>query len=68
VGYGVSLVLLACRGLDHHPCSPLCDQEDETINDRSLVGGLCFYSAVLVPVVGLQNLSPQPGVESFDEW
>jgi hypothetical protein len=51
VGYGVSLVLLACQGLDHHPCFPLCDQEDETINDISLVGGLCFYSAVLVPVV-----------------
>lgn len=69
VGYGLLLVILACRGLDHPPCFPLCDQGDETI-DHLLVA--CVFTLqfwfLLLHNVGLQNLSPQPGEDSFDEW
>ena len=60
---------LARRNLPHPEKCLLCDQEEETIN-HLLVG--CVFSrqfwVLLLQRIGLAQLSPQPGVISFDEW
>jgi len=57
------------RGLPHPAHCPICDQKPEMIN-HLLVG--CVFAQVfwflLLRRVGLQSLSPQPTVPSFDAW
>jgi hypothetical protein len=59
---------LARRGLQHHECCILCDQEEETIDKLMLA---CIFAQIwfsLLCLVSLQSLCPQPNETSFEWW
>jgi hypothetical protein len=60
---------LAKRNLPHPECCPLCYQHEETI-DHLLVSYVFTWQVWfnLLQRVGLQILTPQVEVESFDDW
>jgi hypothetical protein len=60
---------LAKRNLPHPECCPLCYQLEETI-DHLLVSYVFTWQVWfnLLQRVGLQILTPQVEVESFDDW
>jgi hypothetical protein len=60
---------LASRGLLHPERCPLCDQHEETINHllvRCVFARQIWFK--LFRLLGLQDLVPQPEVQSFDDW
>jgi hypothetical protein len=60
---------LSRRGLDRPEKCPLCDQEDETV--QQLLEGCVFAREAwhrVLTRVGLQRLSPNPGVKVFHDW
>jgi hypothetical protein len=55
--------------MDHPDHCPLCEQEEETINH--LLTSCVFARQVwfdLLSTVSLQELTPQPADDSFEEW
>jgi hypothetical protein len=60
---------LACRGLSHPDCCPLCEQDDETINH--LLSACVFAHQFwhdLLACFGMQAVVPQAHNVSFYSW